>query len=186
MPWDDPGREGGASPGGLYKRIWQLTGRTPGAVDRAVDCRCSTCGGAAPLSKGTREWAYVWDFRAEKVLSLGAQFAAIMLLNILLKFLLQYRGALLGEEVVRRIRARIVRGYTRDRHLAPGTVASVLTAEAEGVGQFVGEAIATPLVQIGTLISVLLYIGASNRFWGLLHSQRWRRRSQSWGMCKCE
>ena len=106
-----------------------------------------------------------------RVLSLGLQYAGVALLVVVLKFLLQFHGALLGEDLVRQIRGRIVRKYTRDRgrsDLPPGTVVSMLTAEAEGVGQFAGEAFATPLVEIGTLLSVVLYIGVSEPLLGLV------------------
>jgi hypothetical protein len=44
----------------------------------------------------------------------------------------------------------------------------MLAAEAESVGEFAGEAIADPLMQIATLISVLTFILASESWLGVL------------------
>ena len=104
---------------------------------------------------------------------LGAQYAVTILVTIVFKSLLKYRSAMLGESIVRRMRKRIFSAYARDRQsgappkLAPGTLVSMLTAEADGVGHFVGEAFAGPLVQLGTLCSVLLYIAAGEPILGL-------------------
>jgi energy-converting hydrogenase Eha subunit B len=39
-----------------------------------------------------------------------------------------------------------------------GTVVAMIATEAEAVGKFVGDCISTPLVQAGTLLSVLGYM----------------------------
>ena len=49
-----------------------------------------------------------------------------------------------------------------------GTLVTMLSAEAEAVGAFAGAAIATPLMQIGTLISVIVFILASQPWLGML------------------
>jgi ABC-type bacteriocin/lantibiotic exporter with double-glycine peptidase domain len=49
-----------------------------------------------------------------------------------------------------------------------GTFVSMLTAEADNVGLFVGGAITTPLLEFGTLASVLTYITLSEPLLGLL------------------
>ncbi|MGO4388653.1 ABC transporter transmembrane domain-containing protein [Microvirga sp. 2YAF29] len=109
-----------------------------------------------------------------QVMVLGAQYAAVTLLAIALKLYLQYRGAMLGETIVRRIRGRILATYAHKRHAgdatraADGTIVSMLTAEAESVGLFAGEAITTPLLEFGTLLSVLIYITASEPLLGAI------------------
>jgi ABC-type bacteriocin/lantibiotic exporter with double-glycine peptidase domain len=173
MHWGNPNDESVAAvSGGLYRRIWHLTGRTQlllAGLSIAVAALA-----AAPLHF-QREIVngLTYGTSLDEVLALGAQYASVVLLTTVLKFFLQYRSALLGEAMVRRIRRRISSNYSRDRQggapsrRAPGTVVSMLTAEAEGVGHFVGEAIAAPLMQIGTLVSVLFYIGASEPMLGL-------------------
>jgi len=107
-----------------------------------------------------------------QVLALGIQYAAAALLAIGLKLYLQYRGAMLGETMVRRIRGRILANRARKRQAgdparqADGTVVSMLTAEAEYVGLFAGEAITTPLLELGTLLSVLVFITLSEPLLG--------------------
>jgi ABC-type bacteriocin/lantibiotic exporter with double-glycine peptidase domain len=109
-----------------------------------------------------------------QVLLLGSQYAATALLTIALKLYLQYRSAILGETIVRRIRGRILATHARKRltddpmRTADGTVVSMLTAEAEYVGLFVGEAITTPLLEIGTLLSVLIFITVNEPLLGAL------------------
>jgi ABC-type bacteriocin/lantibiotic exporter with double-glycine peptidase domain len=108
-----------------------------------------------------------------QVLVLGAQYAAASLLAIALKLYLQYRSAILGETIVRRIRGRILTTHARKRRAgdpsraADGTVVSMLTAEAESVGLFVGEAIMTPLLEFGTFLSILIFITASEPLLGV-------------------
>jgi ABC-type bacteriocin/lantibiotic exporter with double-glycine peptidase domain len=108
-----------------------------------------------------------------QVLVLGASYAAASLLTIALKLCLQYRSAILGETVVRRIRGRILTTHAHKRRAgdptraADGTVVSMLTAEAEYVGLFVGEAITTPLLEFGILLSVLIFITASEPLLGV-------------------
>ncbi|ANY82406.1 hypothetical protein BB934_29340 (plasmid) [Microvirga ossetica] len=108
-----------------------------------------------------------------QVLVLGASYGAASLLTIALKLCLQYRSAILGETIVRRIRGRILSTHAHKRRTgdptrtADGTVVSMLTAEAEGVGLFVGEAITTPLLEIGTLLSILIFITVSEPLLGV-------------------
>ena len=49
-----------------------------------------------------------------------------------------------------------------------GTLVTMLAAEAEAVGSFAGSAIALPLMQLGTLISVISFILASQPWLGVL------------------
>jgi ABC-type bacteriocin/lantibiotic exporter with double-glycine peptidase domain len=109
-----------------------------------------------------------------QVLVLGASYAAASLLTIALKLGLQYRSAILGETIVRRIRGRILTTHAHKRRAsdttraADGTVVSMLTAEAENVGLFASEAITTPLLEFGTLLSILIFITVSEPLLGAL------------------
>ena len=49
-----------------------------------------------------------------------------------------------------------------------GTLVNMLSGEAEVVGSFAGSAFAMPVVQIGTLVSVLAFIAASQPLLGLV------------------
>jgi ABC-type bacteriocin/lantibiotic exporter with double-glycine peptidase domain len=105
---------------------------------------------------------------------LCAGFLGVVLLSLGLKFVLGLRLSVVGEQVVRRIRRRLYANYVADAASnAPdlpqrGTLLAMLGAEAEMVGAFAGAAIATPLLQLGTLVSVLAFIAASQPWLGLV------------------
>jgi ABC-type bacteriocin/lantibiotic exporter with double-glycine peptidase domain len=114
-----------------------------------------------------------YGIQLDQMLLLGAQYAAAALLTVFLKLFLQYRVAVLGESAVRHVRRRVLANHSRSRRMeaparyADGTIVSMLTAEAESVGLFVGEAISTPLVEIGMLLSILIYITVNEPILGL-------------------
>jgi len=49
-----------------------------------------------------------------------------------------------------------------------GTVVTMISAEAEAVGEFVGDCISTPIIQVGTLLSVLSYMLYTEPLLGLV------------------
>ncbi len=95
---------------------------------------------------------------------LCAGFLGVVLLSAGLKFLLNLRISVLGERIVLLMRERLYGNAVHDTReagaAAPkrGTLVTMLTAEAEGVGSFAGSAVAAPLLQIGTLLSVLAFV----------------------------
>ena len=97
-----------------------------------------------------------------------------MLLSAALKFVLGLRLSVVGERVVLMIRERLYANHVGDAARDPagapqrGTLVTMLAAEAEAVGSFAGSAISSPVVQIGTLISVIGFIVASQPWLGLL------------------
>ena len=105
---------------------------------------------------------------------LCAGFVGAILLSAALKFVLGLRLAVVGEDVVRRIRARIYTNQVADegRDAAAverrGTLLAMLNAEAEMVGAFAGAAIANPVMQLGTLLSVIGFIALSQPWLGLI------------------
>ena len=176
MPWSDPGPDGSSTPTWrlrrFYRQIWRET--KPMQILLIGLSLAIAVLAAAPLyfqQKLVNGLAY--GTSPQQVLWLGAAYAAASLLTIALKLWLQYRGAMLGETIVRRIRGRILathmsrRGAADPMRLTDGTVVSMLTAEAESVGLFVGEAITTPLLEFGTLLSILVYITANEPLLGL-------------------
>lgn len=97
-------------------------------------------------------------------------FLGALLLSAGLKFVLSLRMAVTGEHIVMRIRERLYRNAVH-AHAATaaqkGTLVTMLAAEAETVGAFAGTAIATPIVQLGTLVSVIGFIALSQPWLGL-------------------
>ncbi len=88
-----------------------------------------------------------------------------ILLSLALKWLMGFRSGLLGEDIIRFIRGRLVTRSITYRseggELRKGTLSTAVSAEAEELGKFAGAAFSEPVVQIGTLISVIGYIASS-------------------------
>ena len=109
-----------------------------------------------------------------KLAWLCAGFLAAVLLSAALKFVLGRRLSVVGERVVLMIRERLYANHVGDAARDPagapqrGTLVTMLAADAEAVGSFAGSAISSPVVQIGTLISVIGFIVASQPWLGLL------------------
>jgi len=84
-----------------------------------------------------------------------------------LKYTVNIKSSGLGEFMIRALREQIFSsGSTLGRNEAPGvtgtdksgTIVTMISTEAETVGKFVGDCISTPIVQAGTLLSVLSYM----------------------------
>ena len=84
-----------------------------------------------------------------------------------LKYIVNIKSSGLGESMIRSLRELIFRngplhspdetpGETAKNQ--PGTLVTMIATEAEAVGKFVGDCISTPIVQAGTLLSVLGYM----------------------------
>jgi ABC-type multidrug transport system fused ATPase/permease subunit len=85
-----------------------------------------------------------------------------------LKYSLNIRNAGLGEFMIRSLREAVLR--TPSPSISPdatldeirkdksGTLVTTISSQAEAVGKFVGDCISTPIVQAGTLLSVLSYM----------------------------
>ncbi|MEL6266653.1 MAG: ABC transporter transmembrane domain-containing protein [Pseudomonadota bacterium] len=104
-------------------------------------------------------------------LSLG--FLAVTAVSAGLKMAVQYLSSSLGEDVIRQIRQEIskllVKGHDDpERQPKTGTAVTMISAEAEQIGVFAGDAITLPLLQLGTLLTVVIYISAQSVILGLI------------------
>ncbi|WP_299945652.1 ABC transporter transmembrane domain-containing protein [uncultured Ruegeria sp.] len=108
----------------------------------------------------------------ERLLTLGAGMLAVILLSLALKWVLGYRAGTLGEDLIRLIRQRLlVRASDLNQtqeSFRKGTMSTAVSAEAEELGKFAGGAFSDPVVQIGTLISVIGYISSTQPGLGLI------------------
>ena len=157
----------------MYRSIWRVSGRRQILLILLAVLVAALA--AAPfrfqqlvinaLIEGTDRYRLVW---------LCAGFLGVVLLSAGLKFLLGLIVATVGERVVLRLRERLYRnavqaaGDGAGRHAGAGSLLTMLSAEAEAVGAFVGGAVAMPLVQLGTLVSVVTFIAANQPRLGLL------------------
>ncbi len=112
------------------------------------------------------------DVGVERLLTLGAGMMAVILLSLALKWVLGYRAGTLGEDLIRLIRQRLlVRAADLNQtggSFRKGTMSTAVSAEAEELGKFAGGAFSDPVVQIGTLISVIGYISSTQPGLGLI------------------
>ena len=102
-----------------------------------------------------------------------AGYLAVIILTNALKFTLTYRASTLGESVIRHVRRVMFDEHKKrndenaDNRFEPGTLATIMAAESEEIGRFAGGAVAHPLLQFGTLVSVVSYIMATQPYLGL-------------------
>ncbi|EEE36833.1 ABC transporter, permease protein [Rhodobacteraceae bacterium KLH11] len=112
------------------------------------------------------------NIAVDHLLLLGAGMLGVILLSLALKWVLGYRAGTLGEDIIRLIRGRLlVRAIDvkeEGQSLRSGTMTTAISAEAEELGKFAGGAFSDPVVQIGTLISVIGYISSTQPGLGLI------------------
>ena len=152
----------------LYAAVWRATGR-----DQLLLILLSLLVGAlAALPLKLQQLVIndlVYDGDLVWLAWLCAGFLAAVLASAGLKFVLGLRQAMVGERTVLRIRKTLYRNAVDSGEAAePGTLVAMMAAEAEAVGAFAGGAIATPVLQLGTLVSVIGFIVASQPWLGLL------------------
>jgi ABC-type multidrug transport system fused ATPase/permease subunit len=101
--------------------------------------------------------------KAERLAWLCGGYLAAALVIGGLKYTVNIGSSRLGERMIRSLREKIFdgsstisRGETATD--SSGTVVTMISTEAEAVGKFVGDSISTPIVQAGTLLSVLSYM----------------------------
>ncbi|HEX6138035.1 MAG TPA: ABC transporter transmembrane domain-containing protein [Casimicrobiaceae bacterium] len=107
--------------------------------------------------------AALLDRDAALVVALAAGYASIVVLEGLAKLLMNVYGGWIGEKAVRMLRlaaSALVDAMPRQRHSTStrGVEISMIIAEPEAIGGFVGVAISELVVQIGILVSVFGYM----------------------------
>lgn len=157
----------------LYAAIWRVTGGRQ-VILIALSLAIAALA-AVPLSYQKDIVNGLTDVNLERteLIYLCVGMAAMILLSLALKWLMGYRASILGEDVTRFLRNRI---YLRATEIDPaqdgrpkgGTLATMISAEAEELGKFTGSAFSEPVVQIGTLISVVGFIVVTQPFLGLI------------------
>ncbi len=150
----------------LYSAIWRISGR------RQVILILLSISIAALAAVPLNYQKDIINALTEKTTDIPGlwimcgQMFAFILLSLGLKWVLGYRSSLLGEDVIRFIRTRVYdlntdpAGHETDR-IGSGTLTTVISAEAEEVGKFTGSAFSEPVVQVGTLVSVVAFIAST-------------------------
>jgi ABC-type bacteriocin/lantibiotic exporter with double-glycine peptidase domain len=166
-------RSAGGTMRDLYRAVWRVTGAQQ--IVLILLSLLVAALAAVPLKfQQLVVNSLVYDGDVRRLAWLCAGFLAAVLASAALKFVLGLRLSVVGERVVLLIRERLYRNGVADANHdaagAPqrGTLVTMLAAEAEVVGSFAGSAISSPLVQLGTLISVIGFIALSQPWLGVL------------------
>lgn len=155
----------------LYATIWRVSARRQLLL---IALSLAVAGLAAvPLSyqKDIINGLTAADVSEARLVELCAEMMGLILLSLGLKWALGFRANTLGEDVIRRIRRRLYISSTdpdTDVSTASGSLATMVSAEAEELGKFAGSAISEPVVQLGTMFSVIAYIATAQPVLGLL------------------
>ena len=104
--------------------------------------------------------------------TLCAIYLCLSVFNGFFKFLINTRASRLGERVVTTLRSELYQGLLRlppERMsgASPGQFVAMITAEAEALGGFIGDAVALPVLQGGTLLVYLVFIFVQEPILGL-------------------
>jgi ABC-type bacteriocin/lantibiotic exporter with double-glycine peptidase domain len=156
----------------LYRAVWRVTGRQ----QLVLIALSLLVAGVAVLPLKFQELvvnSLVRGGDLHRLAWLCLGFVGAILVSGALKFVMGLRLAIVGERVILLIRERLYRDHVAATQGAAdvptrGTLVAMLAAEAETVGTFAGGAIASPLLQLGTLISVIGFIFASQPRLGVL------------------
>lgn len=157
----------------LYRAVWRVSGRE----QMLLVVLALLVAGLASLPLRFQQLAINGLVENPDLRALAwncAGFVCAILLSAGLKFALGLRLSLVGERVVKLIRERLYSNLVDDvardsqANAQRGRILAMLNAETELVGSFAGAAIANPLLQAGTLVSVITFIGASQPLLGLV------------------
>ncbi|WP_204114929.1 ABC transporter transmembrane domain-containing protein [Shimia biformata] len=157
----------------MYRAIWQVSGRRQ-LVLIALSIAIAALA-AVPLEfqKQIINGLERQDMTFDHLIWLCASMAGAVVLSLGLKMQMGYRSSKLGEDVIRRIRNRLYRDAVHqpddtEGAIPAGTLAASIASEAEELGNFAGSAFSQPVVQVGTLVSVVGYIAATQPGLGVI------------------
>ena len=156
----------------FYKAIWRATGRRQ--ILLLVLSIAVSALAAVPLDYQKRIVNGLGgDLKLEELIELAIGMGAFILLSLALKWLLGYQSGTLGEWVIKRLRVlvcenAITHQSSNDEGPKRGTLANMISSETEAIGRFVGSAVSEPVVQFGTLISVVGFIAVMQPRLGLV------------------
>ncbi|MFC3615659.1 ABC transporter transmembrane domain-containing protein [Lutimaribacter marinistellae] len=156
----------------LYKAIWRVSWQRQ--IMLILLSLAIAALAAAPLEFQKRIINLLTEESLDKDLlfSLGAGMMGVILASLAFKWARGFLASVLGEDTVRLIRTRLLseaeREETEGRPLGRGTLTTAISAEAEELGHFAGAAYSEPVVQIGTLVSVIAYISSTQPMLGLV------------------
>lgn len=156
----------------LYQAIWRVSGKRQ--IILILLSLAIAALAAAPLKfqQDIVNLLTEGTFEPRELSLLCAGMMGVILLSLSLKWIMGYRSQILGEDIIRYIRRLLLTRATEaeksDGSLRTGTLSTAITAEAEELGKFTGGAFAQPVMQIGTLISVVGFVASTQPGLGLV------------------
>lgn len=158
---------GGPLPRSFYRYVWQVSSTQQ--IRLSILTVLLFPLSLAPIELQRLMVNHAVERRALSLLAwMGAAYLVVLVLHAGLKFWQQNYQARLGEHVVRLLRRRIVdlafgSDDTTTAETAPdatieGARVSIVSAETERLGGFVGESIAVPLLNAGIATTMLVYM----------------------------
>ncbi len=108
----------------------------------------------------------------EYLLTLSGVFLALVIVNGIMKYVINVYRGVLGERMLRRLRytlySRIMRfPLPHFKKISSSEIIPMITAETEPLGGFIGDSIALPVFQGGLLITYIYFIFAQDVWLGL-------------------
>ncbi len=156
----------------LYGAIWRISGRRQ--IVLILLSLAIAALAAAPLKFQQEIVNLLTDgsFEASELFLLGGGMMGVILVSLGIKWLMGYRSQVLGEDVIRLIRARLLTGAAVEEKshgdILTGTLSTAISAEAEELGKFTGNAFSEPVMQIGTLVSVIGFVASTQPGLGIV------------------
>ena len=97
----------------------------------------------------------------------------LIILNGILKMRINTLKGIIGESLIRRLRYGLIHNTLRFplpyfSRISSGELISTVTSETEPLGGYIGESIALPLFQGGTMITILVFMFAQDWVFGLV------------------
>ena len=97
----------------------------------------------------------------------------LVIANGIIKMRLNTYKGVIGERLIRRLRYTLIQNILRFplpyfSRISSGELISTVTAETEPLGGYIGESIALPLFQGGTMITVLIFMFMQDWLLGLI------------------
>ena len=98
---------------------------------------------------------------------------ALIVINGILKMRINTFKGIIGERLVRRLRYNLITNTLRFplpyfSRISSGELISTVTAETEPLGGYIGESIALPLFEGGTMLTILVFMFAQDWVFGLV------------------
>lgn len=147
-----------ALPTSLYSYIWNSTRRRQIRLCLMTSVLAPL--GIVPLELQRRIVnTAINSARVDLLLAMGVIYFAVVLLYGGIKYMLNMQGGFVLEDVTLDLRQRMIdQLHGPQGSSAHGTATSVITAEAEEVGNFASDSYALPLLQGGTILWTLGYL----------------------------